>query len=1631
MSIETTSSEIDIGDTPTQSLEREEIDQSNLHEGIARIDLGVADVTPLRGAVGGGLRQSNSLLPSTPQVSTVVNVNFQTVRLASTDPEAIRRFHQNRLNAEDRGILLNRDEYIDPPVKTAILLGFHEKKIKNTEKWTEMTDETFFRNMHKCFGEIIVTTKNTSDLDLLIELIKKITYDFDPTRTSCQWSPYVIEFEAAKATYPIPTSDEGKVVTAAVENLRHSDEKSRFAACVIEIKRCLTLELSSLTTLQIYYQKLVEWSEHVKLSIAEVRKFQIPAEIFTQAKVGGSQRERPRKGKLLPYHEWQEKQADKVGKRKASAGEEMPAAYTKKAKDDQAPCKGCGKNHNGVCKLESYHPDYNHSSLPWKDSEVGKKWAEHSKFPSTTLPARFTLDGRKWNEDKKCWEEHNDSVSKQDKQEKGKGKNKKACKPDSTECLTCQDCNTLAADNDDNFTVPVKLLTTTHALNTRILVDTGALHANYISEQIATELADHGAKVLEMNAQVCSALEGQCSKCKGKLKLRMQFCNDITNEIDIIQTDFTIVDMRKRFDVIIGRPSIIEHGLLQKFYKHFTSNHGSPTGGSQMPSLQQGRSVFCEPDHLQETSPVSRIQTLSQVWQVEHMSRFIDKVDDTDGIPFVDEETPWQRVSDGEEPTSGIPRDLNGREEFKERQRMLCEKYLEIFSTELRDEPADIPPMEIKFDPEKWQSMKANRLPPRIQSPLKQEETRRQMDVMTTNNVIKPAPEAPRWGQWLLVPKPNGKWRGCADLEALNKCSELPGWPLPRIPDLLQRIGTQKPKFFGVMDLTNGYHQAPLAKGAQLLTAFITFMGIFKYLRVPMGVKGAPAYFQMIMATVVLSGLIHIICECYQDDIIVFGKTEDDFLQRLEEVFKRLRKHKLTVNPEKCHFGLTQIEYVGHVISGDGITISAEKRDAVFDIDKPILAKHLKSFIGCAEYFHMYVRDFSATMRPLHQMVTEYDRNRKLVWTEEAERSWNKIREDIRACPTLYFLDPTAPIYLHTDASDYGIGAYLFQVIDGVHKPIAFMSKSLSGAELRWSTIEKECYAIVYALKKFEYLLRDCHFTLRTDHKNLLYVNTAHTSKVARWKLLIQAFDFDLEYLKGEENFVADSFSRLVPFLGGEEYHDLNPLSQLDEFKIPRDKYKIISQAHNSVVGHFGVDKTMSKVTEVDPKTGKPRVEPWIGMREHVKCFIRKCPICQKLSQSKVKVLSDTFTTASYEPMERLNIDTIGPLQVDELGNCWIIVIIDCFTRWVELIAVPDNTAKSAARALLNHIGRYGQPHQIKSDNGPSYAANIIAELVDLLGTEHVFTVPYSHEENAIVERANKEVMRHLRALVFDTKTIKSWSQNLPIVQRIMNTQVHESIGTAPALLLLGNASSLDSAMFVPEELRPADKPLSEWAAERLEQQRLLLECAKKTQEERDLSNMHKRRAKRKHSTETDNSEEPDTVAKETSKNIRAKTDNTITNDFAVGAYVLVDYPENSLGRGRPPHKLMMPRRGPFEVVAKYRGSYSLRDLATGTVAPYNAHLLRPYHYDPELDDPREAALKEKQMYTVEAIREHRGNARRVSTLEFLVKWQDYKEADNSWEPWANLRTNARLHEYLRQHGLQNLIPRQFRVQAN
>jgi hypothetical protein len=163
----------------------------------------------------------------------------------------------------------------------------------------------------------------------------------------------------------------------------------------------------------------------------------------------------------------------------------------------------------------------------------------------------------------------------------------------------------------------------------------------------------------------------------------------------------------------------------------------------------------------------------------------------------------------------------------------------------------------------------------------------------------------------------------------------------------------------------------------------------------------------------VLAGLIHISCELFIDDIVVFGSSFDEYLARLEQVLERLKQHNITLNPTKCKFGLREVEYVGHVINETGIRFTPERREAVFNMAYPTVAKQLKSFIGCcAEYFRTHIRDLSTKLRPLHLMIHNYERNRKLDWNQEAIDAWNQIREDIRNTQTLYFLDPDAPVYL-------------------------------------------------------------------------------------------------------------------------------------------------------------------------------------------------------------------------------------------------------------------------------------------------------------------------------------------------------------------------------------------------------------------------------------------------------------------------------------------------------------------------------------------------------------------------------------------------------------------------------------------
>ncbi len=269
-------------------------------------------------------------------------------------------------------------------------------------------------------------------------------------------------------------------------------------------------------------------------------------------------------------------------------------------------------------------------------------------------------------------------------------------------------------------------------------------------------------------------------------------------------------------------------------------------------------------------------------------------------------------------------------------------------------------------------------------------------------------------------------------------------------------------------------------------------------------------------------------------------------------------------------------------------------------------------------------------------------------------------------------MDNHFPIHVRTDASDYGIGGYIFQKDGHTELPI---SKSLHKSQSNWSTIEKEAFAIIYTVTKYDFLLRDVKFTIETDHKNLTYLKTARSAKVRRWQLALQEYDFTCIHIAGEANVVADAFLRLCerrPSFDADttddkagpfpdvlaSMGDINPPPVTTKPSIPPPLRAKIEAVHNSTSGHFGVEYTrkvlLSKGVHDD------------GLRRHVAKFVRDYPVCQLRSAVSRQIKTHRLTTASYTAMEVLNIDTIGPVATDSANNCYILVVIDCFTRFAK-----------------------------------------------------------------------------------------------------------------------------------------------------------------------------------------------------------------------------------------------------------------------------------------------------------------------------------------------------------------------------
>ena len=622
----------------------------------------------------------------------------------------------------------------------------------------------------------------------------------------------------------------------------------------------------------------------------------------------------------------------------------------------------------------------------------------------------------------------------------------------------------------------------------------------------------------------------------------------------------------------------------------------------------------------------------------------------------------------------------------------------------------------------------------------------------------------------------------------------------------------------------------------------------------------------------------------------------------------------------------------------------------------------------------------------------------------------------------------------------------------------------------RWSTIQQEGYAIYFSITQWEYLLRDRKFTLRTDHDNLTMLKVDSNVKVQRWMLALQAYDFDIEHIKGVNNTVADGLSRLCPDErtplgmtkspnslkkagfpqgGNEDDHgiekgervtgdvlELNLLDTMNRLSLPRllisqrivnyTKYveqielwnltvlvtqplsdseikDRINVSHNDTVGHHGVNRTLTLVKS------SPRIQPAlkshgsviIRLRQKVKKFIRSCPCCQKMAMDKIKSKAKPFTLSTYHPMQTLMIDYIEDLPKDDLDNRHIAVVVDCFSRYCTLHATRTTKASELARSLLSHVSIFGVPDELVTDKGPAFTSEVFKDLTLLLGTAHTKTLTGSKEEAGIVERLNKEVMRHLRNLIFDRRVYNTWSQYLPFVQRIINTMPHTSTGISPAEIITPGLN-LQRRLLIDQDMEEYEAvqqscTFPEWINQMLNIQSHLIERAQTNLRQRDAKHVEKK-----------NLENEEEITK-----------------FPIGSYVLAEK-LNFFTIRKETDKLKPYLKGPFRVESHSEdfSQYTVRNLVTNNIRTYHVKKLKAFQARPEDTDLTKYAVRDDNFWIVKSVKDFRPKTFDGSTsrklLEFKVEWEIDKS--QTWEPWSYVRKLQALRDYVHSTSCKNKV---------
>lgn len=364
---------------------------------------------------------------------------------------------------------------------------------------------------------------------------------------------------------------------------------------------------------------------------------------------------------------------------------------------------------------------------------------------------------------------------------------------------------------------------------------------------------------------------------------------------------------------------------------------------------------------------------------------------------------------------------------------------------------------------------------------IEQAELKKQLDTLLAQGFIRPS-KSPWGAPVLFVPKKNGKFRLCIDYRALNKLTVKNRYPIPRIEDLLDQL--RGAKFFSKIDLCSGYHRVKLAEADQPKTAFRTRYGLYEFVVLPFGLTNAPATFMNVMHHT-LHPFLDQFCVVYLDDILVYSTNLSEHEKHLNLIFNTLREARLFVSTKKCELGRTTVEFLGHQVSPEGLSVLEEKVKIIQDWPPPTTLTELRSFLGLANYYRRFIEGFSTLAKPLTELLKK---DNAWNWGVDQQTAMMILKKALMSAPVLLIPEPTETFEMVTDASDYAIGVVLTQTRGKGPQPIAYKSRKLTAAKLNYATHEKELLAIVHGLRTWRHYLDGQHFIVHTDHAPLKYL---------------------------------------------------------------------------------------------------------------------------------------------------------------------------------------------------------------------------------------------------------------------------------------------------------------------------------------------------------------------------------------------------------------------------------------------------------------------------------------------------------------------------------------------------------------